>query len=293
MNVAIIPSNPPADNRWTQRVCATTKPTKKLVLHDHSNGLYLPGNQYDSLKVADVEFKEHVAVSTDDATLVHAVAHVESRDAFTRGVFESANNFQTEDSRQLIVLQVSRTESVADVSHASDKVVWLAMKSRAAYMEVQLWLPEFLKLDFITAGTLAGVAAAGDRSKATQCENDYAHLLDIILPGRVENLLAFRLLCEATKVVAAENTKRTTNAEQESNTAELSGITIHAPKHIGEWLSPFGENSSETDIPKVAGMIGSGYVKTAAENVLKAVVQNQDPSEAITNFLKADRPQNS
>jgi hypothetical protein len=103
--------------------------------------------------------------------------------------------------------------------------------------------------------------------------------------------LAFHLLCEATKMVEEKNIRRMANREQTSNTAELSTITIHVPTGLGAWLAPFGKSKPE-EISQVAGMIGSGVAKEAAEKVLNAVNGSGDLPEAITKFLKLSEPQN-
>jgi hypothetical protein len=111
--------------------------------------------------------------------------------------------------------------------------------------------------------------------------------LDRFLNPNPEAPLAFRLLCEATKVVEEENTKRTANGEQTSNTALLSNITIHAPSNPAEWLAPFGKKPDEAKaIEYVAGLIGSDKVKARAEAVLKAVNGNGETlQKRIGEFL--------
>lgn len=104
-------------------------------------------------------------------------------------------------------------------------------------------------------------------------------------------MLAFRLLCEATSIVEEESAKRMAKGEQTSNTAELSTITIHAPTGLDAWLAPFGKSKPE-EISQVAGLVGSGVVKEAAEKVLNAVNRSGDLSEAIADFLKLSEPQN-
>jgi hypothetical protein len=271
MNIAVIPNNPPAGDRWKQRVCITTDSTKRIVLHDHSGGLYLPSNQYDSLKIADVEFKEHFKVSTDVANLVHVVAHVESRDVFTTGVFEPPAEGQTAVSGPLIVLQVSRPESVADASESSDRIVWLSMKSREAYKKVSDWLKQFLDLSFEDA---VKIAKESERAALDpDIQRKYAQLLDITHPGDPAAPLAFRLLCEAwyEKNVAGES--------------ELSGFPITAPTILDDWLAPFSadEKVDPASIASVCAKMGDNVTKVKVEQVLNDA--KGDPRTHILAFL--------
>jgi len=187
---------------------------------------------------------------------------------------------------ELIVLWVSTQDSRNDphsILTSPAAIVRFAMRDGNAYRTADSkWLPEFLKLTFEQAKQLARFKT---RTEASGWESDnpgFEHFLDIILPGRVENLLAFRLLCEATKVVEEENTRRTAKGEQTSNTALLSNITIHAPQTIWEWVRPFGITTPEDPttqadaqtIEKVAAMVGSDKVKARAKAVLEAVNGN-------------------
>jgi hypothetical protein len=94
--------------------------------------------------------------------------------------------------------------------------------------------------------------------------------------------LALRLLCEAW--------------EQVSLKKELTvcDITIHAPVSIWQWLGLFGitkphDETKKADaqmIDQVAGMIGSGDIRTKAKAVLEAANGTGDLTEAIGEFLK-------
>ena len=228
------------------------------------------------IKVAHQPFP--VAEDATDTGFAHAVIH----------------KFQTEPDNEImtscIILFVSSQPlNGKNQTHAelNDKVRFY-MKDRHAYEQVGHWLSEFLKLTFEQAKRITGFKT---RAEAHEFEAEFSHFLDIILPGRVDDLLAFRLLCEATKVVAEENTQRTAKGEQTSNTTELASITIYAPSSVAEWLAPFGKSKPE-EISQVAGMVGSGVVKEAAEKVLNAVNGSGDLPEAITDFLKLRKPQN-
>lgn len=284
MNVKSIPNVTPLDFTWQQRLFKSYE--LPLVLRDHTRGIYLPSGALDSAKVANVEFKDHVALAatTGVRNQVHVVAHLGTADTRTSvqgDLFDPPVGVSDCNS---IILQVTR-ESITSVSEFSGNFIWFSMKDRNAYEQIGQWLSEFLKLTFEQAKQLA---AFKTRADAHEFEAEFSHFLDIILPGRMENLLAFRLLCEATKVVAEENTKRTARSEQTSNTAELSGITIHAPEQLEQWLAPFGKKPEDVKaIEHVAGMIGSGDLKKAAEKVLKTVKDQNNPSSAITGFLEA------
>jgi hypothetical protein len=287
---------------WTRKILVEKQNNKQLVLHDHraTGSVTVTTNQITRADVAGrdgdpISFLDHVGLPSatcQPPELYYLVCHIKtSREGFAKNP-ESCDHpiplFPNGTTgKKVIALQATTQDSLTGegklLEVLENSYVWLPMNDRSAYHKVSDWLPEFLKLDFDTAKDLAKAAKTGDRSKATQFENDYAHLLDIILPGRVANLLAFRLLCEA---------KEACNRDDKLENYKGTRITIHAAKDIGQWLAPFGENLSPPDISKVAGMIGSGDVKKAAEEVLNAVNQNHDPSVAITNFLKADKPQN-
>jgi hypothetical protein len=289
MNVKSIPNEMPLDYTWQQRLFESA--ALPLVLRDHTRGIYLPSGTLDSAKVANVEFKDHVvlAATTGVSNQVHVVAHLgtaETRTSVQGDLFDPPVGVRDCNS---IILQVTR-ESITSVSASSENFIWFSMKDRHAYEQIGQWLSEFLKLTFEQAKQLAGFKTRAD---AHEFEAEFSHFLDIILPGRVENLLAFRLLCEATKVVAEENTKRAAKGEQTSNSAEWSNIIIHAPKNLAEWLAPFGENLGERNIPMISGTIGSDSLKTAAEQVLYAANGRGDLSQAIIDFLKLDGPKNS
>lgn len=268
--------------------CTTSPRGKQLVLHDHLSGLCLPTTGARSIIVAAVSFDNVVgSIQADDlASPVRMVAHIGgTRQDVTLMLFGAD---ATDTARQTIILQVSSQAATSD-SAINNNVVWLSMKSREAYKKVADWLPQFLDLSFDDA---VEIAKATDRAKVPpEIERRCPEFLDIIVPRRIENLLAFRLLCEAAKVVEKENNKRKAKGEKMSNTAEQSGITIHAPVDIGDWLAPFGGSGAE-DIAHVAGMIDSGAVK-AAEVVLKAANGDGNLSDAITKFLNLSETQNS
>ncbi|MBE0541753.1 MAG: hypothetical protein IH623_10245 [Verrucomicrobia bacterium] len=274
--------------------------SKALVVSDHAYPIpQRPDSDGQSKYDANVS---RVAIACDvpefcgeSPDVVHCVAHTDKAtrsEDFMRNFFDG-----TAANKKVIILHVAN-EPLKDECPSKKLEIkdgptfyWLSMKDRSSYeRESEKWLGEFLKL---TPEQAEELLKSGDRSDVPiAIENQSARFLDIILPACIENRLAFRLLCEAAKVVAEENTRRSAKGEQTSNTVELSGIIIHAPKDLGEWLAPFGKSESE-EIPQVAGMIGSGDVKTAAENVLKAVNEDGNLSEAITKFLNPSVIQNS
>lgn len=202
--------------------------------------------------------------------------------------FDNPHSLYAATDEYLIVLRVSTIQAAPnghEILTSPANIIQFSMQDGNAYRSSSPWLKEFFALDYKTAESIAKLK---HRSQAAAYEEKYGHFLDIILPGRVENLLAFRLLCEAVKVVEEENTKRTAKSEQTSNTAELCGITIHAPEQLEQWLAPFGKKPEDVNaIEHVAGMIGSGDLKKAAEKVLKTVKERNNPSSAITGFLEA------
>jgi hypothetical protein len=105
---------------------------------------------------------------------------------------------------------------------------------------------------------------------------------DLLRRDRVEPILAFRLLCEAWKIKKID---RKENCE---------GITIHAPEKLEQWLAPFGIKFGDINknelvveaIEQVAGMIGSGDIKTMAKAVLEtADSKGKDLEKVILDFL--------
>lgn len=286
MKVKSIPSNAtPPDSTWKQRLFESKK--LSLVLRDHSNGIYAPQDKLDSAKVARPDFKNHAALatSTEVGKEVRVVAHLsaaETRESAQGDLFEPNGGVGGCDS---IILQVS-TQPVSSSSASSGNFVWFSMRDLQAYEKLGEWLPEFLKLTFEQAKRIARFQT---RAEAHEFEADFSHFLDIILPGRVESCLAFRLLCEATKAIDEANAEREKSGQQATKSAELSGITIHAPTELKDWLAPFGKESGDATataivIDNVAGLIGSGDIKTRAKAVLDAVSGN---GETLKNAIEA------
>lgn len=91
-----------------------------------------------------------------------------------------------------------------------------------------------------------------------------------------EPLLAFRLLCEAKKECGSEDSKPFGS----------TGITIHAPKKLNEWLAPF-DGKDENDIERVSGLIASEPVKAKVKAVFESVPDNDNVRRAISEFEKA------
>ncbi len=120
----------------------------------------------------------------------------------------------------------------------------------------------------------ARVSGGGGWS-ATELEESLKEFLD---PG-CEALLAFRLLCEATKACDGKPDKKN---------AFDTGLSIHAPQDLGMWLEPFGKNPDEKDaLEHVAGMIGSDKIKDKAKAVLESVTKTDTLlKSAIEEFLK-------
>ena len=87
--------------------------------------------------------------------------------------------------------------------------------------------------------------------------------------------LAFRLLCEAWKIVNIDNTP------------DCEGFTIHAPETLADWLQPFDKKPSDPNaIEDVLALIGSEKIKGKAELVLKAVGgEENDLKNAVLEFL--------
>lgn len=95
------------------------------------------------------------------------------------------------------------------------------------------------------------------------------------LNGDDEPLLAFRLLCEAKR------------AWGDADEKPRHSITIHAPKGIEDWLTPFSPKGIDNaeKITAVASMVGSDAIMGKAAAVLNAVKDNNNVDEAIKAFL--------
>jgi hypothetical protein len=252
-----------------------------VVLHDHRRTAACPGavtiaeGQVSRANVADRDFPNCLVADGPLQQVVHAICHIDTNRTNIQFFDPTCAQFP-----KVIALHVSSTpQSGSD--HASDNsTVWLSMKDGACYRDSNDWLPEFLSLDFRTAKDLVEIAKVGDRSNASEYESEFAHLLDIILPGRVEHSLAFRLLCEAQKCMKIDGK------------SDCVGIEIHSPEGIDQWLDPFGRKQG-TDlvatakaIDEVSSLIGSGTIKNKAKAVLHAVNGSGKLSEAIDDFLK-------
>lgn len=96
---------------------------------------------------------------------------------------------------------------------------------------------------------------------------------------RSDELLAFRLLCEAKQICGSDPKK------------EFAGITVYSPMSIDDWLRPFGVANSDR-IADVAGKVGSGDIKDKATAVLNAArgEAGLKVAEAISDFLLATAP---
>ncbi len=273
MSIAIIPSTTPSNGRWIQQVVQRMADQQRLVLHDHSSGLYLSGGDYDSLKVAEVDFKPLAQLANDvpNNSPIHVVAHVINRANFLAAFFKSPAAGEEFDSRPRIVFHVGRPESVAVDSLVSSDIVWISMKSREAYKKVADWLPQFLDLSFEDA---VKIANATDRAALDpNFQRKYAQLLDITHPGDPTASLAFGLLCEAWLM---NNGKPTT----------CEGIPSTPPGSLDDWLAPFKVGNITPDKVAVAAMMGK-TLEAQATAVLDAVGQGDtlSISTAATAFV--------
>jgi len=235
---------------------------KSLYLYDHRDSIRewkgavtIHANVIVRANVAGHDF-EDVKALEDGFPPKSAIIHITN----------NPTTIYTADDEGLIVLRVSTQASAPNgnqVLHAPANIVQFAMQNREAYRSKEPWLGEFLKLNFETAKKIAVLT---DRANAAEFETDFSHFLDIILPRRIENRLAFRLLCEAKKACG------------QGKQGDFKGITIYAPSELDDWLMPFAppegfpkDNTSDQNIAVVASMIGSGEVLTKAKAVLKAV----------------------
>jgi len=224
----------------------------------------MPVGGVHSIQVAAVPFTDLIANTQagDLTSPIRMVAHIlGAREEVINLLWAApANNFE----RQAIILEVSSQEATSSLSAVNGNIVWLSMKSRAAYKKVSDWLPQFLALDFETAKTIAVAEERG--SLSTELQRKFAHLLDITHPGDPTAELAFRLLCEAR--VACET----------GGATEQFGITIHPPTGLEAWLVPFSPqgNTDEERIAAVVAVMGSTEAKAAAEMILLAAKKGEN-----------------
>jgi hypothetical protein len=250
--------------KWIRRVFAAHN--NQLVLHDHTGGIVLTNNALTSAQIGgDVEFKANVALASDDGTsLIRMVAHIGgTRISVIEHLFVPNGE---PVQKKAIILQVSSQSTVSEHSTASDLVVWLSMKNRAAYKQVDKWLPEFMSLTFNDAQELV---KAGLREKVSSaCEARYPHLLDVILPRTIENRLALRLLCEAWLM---------TDGKKEMPHGD---IVIHAPVSPDDWFEPFVEGFKTLQK-------ADDKLKTARENCARIANLMGDSSRDLAkNFFE-------
>ena len=143
------------------------------------------------------------------------------------------------------------------------------MKNRNTYEKVDNWIAEFLFLSFEQAKQIASFRR---RAEASIFEAEFSHFLDVILPGRSENLFTLRLLCEAWQIV------------NDRGECECNGIPIQAPSKLAEWLAPFGTDATADDI--AAQM---GEAKGAATVLFQAIQrpQGSNLNDAVSAYLSA------
>lgn len=255
------PANREIADRWKRKALFLN--TKLLVVEDHDGRI--AGKTKIDANVADHHIDHNAAPFTGTAPeLIHVVAHTRLEDR-GRGDFLTRTPTSTTGFK-LVILQVSSVGPVKADSEVAVfdglKCVWLSVKDRSAYCDpLNQWVTQFQNLNFATAEELAKIAKQGNRAAAADFESGYSHLLDLILPGRFENLLAFRLLCDAAKECAGQPSK---------SKAFGTELTIYAPREIGQWLEPFGESKAEK-IPLVAAQIASGTVQERVKAVLENV----------------------
>lgn len=277
---------------WTRKILVHQNSNKPLVLHDHRD--------CGSVTIVDTITRADVAGETDDPIsfldhvanrqpaqslpeLHHLVCHIRpTREGFpmnpdSREGAGITPLFGGEAvGKKVIAIQCTTRDNLGTASEfltvAGNEYVWLSMNSREAYRKVDLWLPEFMDLDFATAKL---IAEATDRGALDpKVERKYAHLLDITHPGDATAELAFRLLCEAVVLCKGEAT------------AKVGGIPITAATQLGQWLDPFSPTGMPEDqrIDAVVSLMGSEASQIAAREVLTAVKANTGVLEAAQAF---------
>jgi hypothetical protein len=270
-----LPGSPHVSGKWIRKALLVNE--KLLVAEDHtgeigeSHGKFTTTVAHHTLQAGCVPFFTQVPKE------IHAVAH-------TNGGRQSPHdNFFVSDAPdyKVIVVHAGRgvvpTYNNPQTKHQQADFIWLRVQDLVAYGEGK-WLNQFVNLSFKQAVKLASFK---DRVDASEFESDFAALLDILFPGRVENRIAFRLLCDAYKFRKIDNQSK------------CGGIEIHAPEDIGQWLAPFGKEPGDNDAAKakaiddVASMIGSGDIKTKAKAVLETANFNDEKLRiAVKGFLE-------
>ena len=252
-------------DRWKRKAVCLDE--KLLVVEDH-NGTIGGTTQIDAM-IADHRIHGTAQPFVGPVPpLVHVVAHTRHEDR-GRADFLTA---MPASGVKLIILQVSGAGPVREGSavgvHNEIESVWLSVKDRAAYCDpLNRWVKQFLKLEYSEAEDIAKIAKEGNRAAAARFENDYANLLDLLLPGRVEHLLAYRLLREARDFCGAIASKPHPN----------TGLTIHAPKSLEEWWKPFDSEESKAIRSLAHCIVDEGdHGDSSKWNQVKTCLSNND-----------------
>jgi len=251
-----------------------------LYLYDHRDtdpnwkgAVTLTGVNLTRVNVAKYDMKADVALPLPPSPppqAKHAIIHDDNPDSL-----------YTSDDSVLIVLWVSTTSARGGAHQIippppdGAKVVQFSMTDGNAYRNEAKWLGEYVALTFEQAKKLAAFTT---RSQATEFEENFSHLLDIILPGRIETQLAFRLLCEAKHECGGQPSKN------------LGELTIHAPQELNEWLAPFSPVGPDdpSKIVSVARMMGKENevkAKGVLETVNETPPDNVKVQKAVNHYL--------
>ena len=240
---------------------ATVSSNQKAVyLYDHRDGnpdwkgaVKIDSGKVTRANVADFgtgavgSFDPLQSATTLDQRVTHAIVHI-----------DDPSTCYTADDTGLIVLWTS-TQGSRNAQHQvldnPVQIVQFAMHNGNAYRKSNnQWLAQFLKLNFNQAKTLVNFKT---RTQASEFEKDFSHFLDIILPKRVDEPLALRLLCEAWIL------------KNDIGDPLPEGVTLKAPRGLLEWLSPFRSGVDQLEANSVAALMGD--FNDAAIKLFKAI----------------------
>lgn len=275
------PGAPVIEGEWVRK--ALTVENKLLVAEDHTGAIKQENGGF-TLKVA------HHTLATSCETFygelpneIHVVAHTQGG----AQELKSPELFSADSPKSKVLVVHAGLSVVPEYTSGSEtraqsaSFIWLRVTDLHAYGEGK-WLKQFLDLSFSQAQELV---KCKDRAGAHAFEEMFPDLLDILFPGRIEHQLAYRLLREAQ--AACEKQNPVTDFKE-------TGLTIHAPKSLGDWCKPFesGEGGGETKAIRVlarcivdAGNPGgeSGWVQVKEKFTSGKEVELKS---AVVDFLK-------
>jgi len=173
---------------------------------------------------------------------------------------------------QLALVHLSDIKSLGELSERCDRVVIYSGGGKPAHQLYPGIQPPISEEYPIPGPILRKICKL---AQVVKSDNEWHKCIERLFND--EPFLAFSLLCEAYLLCDGEPSR------------EVHGITIHAPTALKDWLAPFEINhEDENATNQLAGMIGTGELKTKVTDVLQAVMkEDNNLKSAIEAFLTA------